>query len=143
LDRLQGLYLLERFVFDKCYTLLDSMAEFRLEMRRLGELVERGVQIVFLTAILLPHAEPEFMNIMRISTNDVYMFRAPTSWPNITYSVVKYTEDEFERGDIIAVYRLVEQKLEEYAVPAKIIIYSSSIVTTKEVSSALDCHAYY
>ena len=58
------------------------------------------------------------------------MFRAPTSCPNIVYSVVKYEEDEFRRGDIIAVYRLVEEKLEEYPALAKIIIYSSSIVTT-------------
>jgi hypothetical protein len=44
--------------------------------------------------------------------------------------VVKYEEDKFRRGDIIAVYRLVEQKLEEYTTLAKIIIYSSSIITT-------------
>jgi hypothetical protein len=57
--------------------------------------------------------------------------------------VVKYKEDEFRRGDIIAAYRLVEQKLKEYAAPAKIIIYSSSIITIQEVSSTLGCHAYY
>ena len=49
----------------------------------------------------------------------------------------------FGRGDISAVGRLVEQKLEEYAAPAKMIIYSSSIVTTQKVSRALDFHAYY
>jgi len=143
LNRLQGLHLLERFVFDECHTPLDSTAEFRPKMRQLGELVERGVQMVYLTATLPPHAEPEFMNIMRIKADDVHMFRSPTSRPNIAYSVVEYEEDEFGRGDIAAVSRLVEQKLEEYAAPAKIIIYSSSIVTTQEVSSALDCHAYY
>lgn len=143
LDRLQGLHLLERFIFDECHTPLDSTAEFRPKMRQLGELVERGVQMVYLTATLPPHAEPEFMNIMRIKADDVHMFRSPTSRPNIAYSVVEYAEDEFGRGDISAACRLVEQKLEEYAAPAKIIIYSSSIVTTQEVSSALDCHAYY
>jgi len=80
---------------------------------------------------------------MRIKADDVHIFRSPTSRPNIAYSVVEYEEDEFGRGDISAVCRLVEQKLEEYPAPAKIIIYSSSIVTTQEVSSALDCHAYY
>ncbi len=80
---------------------------------------------------------------MRIKANDVHMFRSPTSRPNIAYSVVEYEEDEFGRRDIVAVCRLVEQKLEEYAVLAKIIIYSSSIVTTQEVSSALDCYVYY
>jgi hypothetical protein len=92
--------------------------------------MERGVQMVYLIATLPPHAELEFINIMRISTNDVHMFRAPISRANIIYSVVEYAEDKFKRGDITAVYRLVEQKLKEYAALAKIIIYSSSIVTT-------------
>jgi superfamily II DNA helicase RecQ len=105
--------------------------------------MERGVQMVYLIVTLPPHAEPEFMNIMRISTNDVHMFRSLTSRPNITYSVVKYKEDEFERGDITAICRLVGNKLKEYPALAKIIIYSSSIATTQEMSSALDCHAYY
>jgi hypothetical protein len=88
------------------------------------------VQIVYLTAILLLYIKLEFINIIRIKANDVYMFWSLTSRLNITYSVVKYKEDEFKRGDIIAVYRLIEQKLEEYTVLAKIIIYSSSIITT-------------
>jgi superfamily II DNA helicase RecQ len=137
------LHLLERFVFDEYYTPLDSTPEFRPEIRQLGELIERKVQIVYLIAILPPHAEPEFMNIMRISTNNVHMFRSPTSRPNIAYSVVEYKEDKFKRGNIIAICRLVGNKLKEYPAPAKIIIYSSSIATTQEVSSALDCHAYY
>ncbi|KAH9204347.1 hypothetical protein DL95DRAFT_319633, partial [Leptodontidium sp. 2 PMI_412] len=60
----------------------------------------------------------------------VYIFRSPTSRPNITYSAVKYKEDKFRRGDIIAVYKLIEEKLDEYPILTKIIIYSSSIVTT-------------
>lgn len=80
---------------------------------------------------------------MKVRAEDVYIFRAPTSRPNITYSVVKSEADKFRRGDIIAVYKLVEEKLEQYPVLAKIIIYSSSIVTTQEVSSILDCHVYY
>ena len=124
------MHLLERFVFNECHTPLDSTAEFRPKMRQLGELVERGVQIVYLTATLPPHTEPEFMNIMRIKADDVHIFRSSTSCLNITYSVIEYKEDKFKRRDITAVYRLVEQKLEEYAALAKIIIYSSSIVTT-------------
>jgi hypothetical protein len=64
--------------------------------------------MVYLTVTLLPHAELKFMNIMRISINDVYMFQALTSWLNITYSVIEYVEGEFERGDIVAVCKLVE-----------------------------------
>lgn len=67
---------------------------------------------------------------MRISTNNIYIFRSLTSHPNIVYSVVKYKKDEFERGNIIAVYRLVGNKLKKYLVLAKIIIYSNSITIT-------------
>jgi hypothetical protein len=66
-------------VFNKYYTLLDSTPKFRPKMRQLGELIERGVQMVYLIATLPPHAELEFINIIRISTNDVYMFQAPIS----------------------------------------------------------------
>ncbi|TVY59375.1 ATP-dependent DNA helicase Q1 [Lachnellula suecica] len=124
-------------------TFLDRTAEFRPKMRQLGELVERGVQMVYLIAMLLLYTELEFMNIIRIKADNVYIFRSPISCPNIVYSVVEYTEDEFRRGDISAVCRLIKQKLKEYTAPAKIIIYSGSIVTTQEVSSALDCHVYY
>ncbi|KAH6667454.1 hypothetical protein B0J14DRAFT_602311 [Halenospora varia] len=44
-------------------------------MRQLGKLVERGVQMVYLTATLPPHAEPEFMNIMKIRAEDVHNLR--------------------------------------------------------------------
>ncbi len=74
LDRLQGLYQLDRFVFDECHTVLDSTPEFCLKMRQLGELVERGVQMVYLTATLPLHAEPEFINIMKIRAKDVHIF---------------------------------------------------------------------
>lgn len=143
LGRLQGLHQLDRIVFDECHTVLDSTAEFRPKMRQLGELTERGVQMVYLTATMPPRAEPEFMKIMRIQADEVHMFRSPTSRPNIAYSVVEYEEDELGRGAIAAACQLVEDKLEEYPAPAKIIVYSSRIVTTQEVSRALDCHAYY
>ncbi|KAH9203069.1 hypothetical protein DL95DRAFT_322143, partial [Leptodontidium sp. 2 PMI_412] len=97
------LYQLNRFIFNKCHTILDSTPEFFPEVRRLGELIERGVQMVYLTAILPPHTKPEFINIIKIRAETVHIFRASTSRPNITYSAVKYKEDKFGRGDIIAV----------------------------------------
>ncbi|KAH6676850.1 hypothetical protein B0J14DRAFT_441506, partial [Halenospora varia] len=83
--------------------------------------------IVYLMATLPLYAKPKFINIIKIRAKDVYMFQAPTSRPNIIYSIVEYKEDKFGRGDIIAVCKLVKEKLEEYPAPAKIIIYSSSI----------------
>ena len=66
--------MLERFVFNKCYTLLDSTAEFRPKIQQLDKLIERGVQIVYLTATLPPHVKLEFINIIRIKADNVHMF---------------------------------------------------------------------
>ena len=143
LDRKEGLCELDRIVFDEAHCVLDSTDEFRPRMRWLGNLVERGVQMVYLTATLPPHMEAEFMDIMKIRAEDVHTFRAPTSRPKIAYSVVEYEEDEFGQGEIRAVYDLVRVKLDEHPAPAKIIIYSSSITTAQKVGRALDCHMYY
>ena len=77
------------------------------------------------------------MTIMRTKADDISMRRR-----NIAYSVVEYEKDELRRGDIAVVCRLVEEKLRGYPAPGKIIEYSSSITTTQEVSSGLDCDAY-
>ncbi len=90
-----------------------------------------------------PYNKPEFIGIIRIKADNVHIFRVFTSHPNIAYSVVEYKEDKFRKGDIIAVCRLVDDELEEYLAPAKIIIYSSSIITMQEVSRVLDYYAYY
>ncbi|KFY65619.1 hypothetical protein V496_02450 [Pseudogymnoascus sp. VKM F-4515 (FW-2607)] len=42
-----------------------------------------------------------------------------------------------------AICQLVGEKLEQYAAPAKIIVYGGSIERTQELSKALGCHQYY
>jgi len=86
--------------------------------------------MVYLTATLLPHSKSEFINIIKIRANDIYIFQLLTSCPNIIYFAVKYKENELKRGDIIVICKLIDKKLKEYSVSAKIIIYSSSIVIT-------------
>ena len=44
------------------------------------------------------------MTIMRIKADDVSM-----RGPNIAYSVIEYEKDEFRRGDIAVVCRLVKE----------------------------------
>ena len=54
-------------VIDECYTVLDSKLDFQLEMRKVGAMMmERGVQMVYLTATLSPSKEDEFMDIMKV-----------------------------------------------------------------------------
>jgi superfamily II DNA helicase RecQ len=82
--------------------------------------------------------EKEFMDIMKVKIADDCKFRGCTSRPNIAYSVVEHEDEQIE-----AVCRLVVEKLKQYPSLAKIIVYSSSIDTIKELGSALDCHMYY
>lgn len=95
--------------------------------------------MVYLTATLPPRIQGEFMRIMRIDPREVCVFRGPTTRANIAYSVWEY-EDEDETD---AVCRLVQEKLEQYGAPSKIIVYGGTIARTKELSDALDCHEYY
>ena len=119
---------------------MDSTTDFRPKMRHLGELSTREVQIVFLIATLSPYIEPEFMRTMKVQPEDVHIFQAPITRPNIAYSVFEYNASVDETD---AICRLVEEKLEQYVVLAKIIVYSRTIERTKELSQVLGCHEYY
>jgi RecQ family ATP-dependent DNA helicase len=139
LNKLQGLGQLDRIVIDECHTVLDSKPDFRPEMRKAGAvMMDRGVQMVYLTATLSPSKEAEFLDIMKVQITDDCKFRGCTSRPNIAYSVVEHSDEQTE-----AVCRLVAEKLEQYPSPAKIIVYSSNIDTIKELGGALNCHMYY
>ena len=44
---------------------------------------------------------------------------------------------------IEAICQLVEEKLEKYAAPSKIIVYSGSVERTIEIGEALECPIYH
>jgi len=50
---------------------------------------------------------------------------------------------EVEGDTIKAIGQLVEEKLEQYAAPSKIIVYSSSVKQTIAIKEALECPIYY
>jgi RecQ family ATP-dependent DNA helicase len=138
LNRLQGMHQLDRIVVDECHTVLDSTPRFRPRLRELGGLVKRRVQMVYLTATLPPSDAAEFMEIMKVDIPDDHIFRAATSRPNIQYIGFEYEGEEED-----AACQMVQEKLEQFPAPGKIIVYSSSIATTKALSQGLQCHAYY
>jgi superfamily II DNA helicase RecQ len=141
LNRLQGLGQLVRVVFDECHTIQDSQPDFRPDMKKASAaMVRRGVQMLYLTATLAPVDEPEFMDIIKVKIPPEGIFRGSTSRCNVAYSVVEY-EGHVEQAQ--AVRDLVEQKLEEYPTPAKIIIYSSSTDAIKELGRELGYPMYY
>jgi superfamily II DNA helicase RecQ len=85
---------LDRVVINKCHTVLDSRPDFRPKIKDAGAvIVKRGVQMVYLTATLCPNEEEEFIQIMKVQIPSKQVFRAPTSRPNIAYSVVEYKAD--------------------------------------------------
>jgi superfamily II DNA helicase RecQ len=139
LNRLEGLGQLDRFVLDECHTVRQSRPDFRPKMREAGAVLkERGKQMIFLTATLSPASEGEFFEIMRMPP--VQAIRGPTTRPNIKYSVFEHEEGI---DQIDAVGQMVRRKLQEYPAPAKIIIYSSSIETIKEMGERLGYPTYY
>jgi hypothetical protein len=70
--------------------------------------------------ITTPASEAEFFEIMRM--DPVPPIRGATTWPKIRYSVVEH-EAEVEQSEVVR--QLIQQKLEEYLAPAKMIIYSN------------------
>ncbi|KFZ23111.1 hypothetical protein V502_02410, partial [Pseudogymnoascus sp. VKM F-4520 (FW-2644)] len=137
LNDVQGRWELVCIVFDECHTVIDSTPDFQPQMQQLGALSTQEVQMVFLTATLPKHTEPEFMQIMKIKLEEVQTFRGPTTQPNIAYSIHEYAE---ESNETEAICQLVGEKLEQYAAPAKIIVYGGTIERTQELSKALGCH---
>ena len=59
-------------------------------------MVKQGVQIVYLIAILCPNKEEEFKQIIKVQIPPSQTFRAPTSQPNIAYSVVEHLAETEE-----------------------------------------------
>ena len=74
MDGLQGMHQLDRVVLDECHAPLDNIDEFQPKMQQLGDRIEKGVADGLFDGNVPPHAEPEFMNIMRIKVDDVHMF---------------------------------------------------------------------
>ena len=101
-------------------------------------MLEREVQIVYLTATLSLSNKAEFLDIIKVEIPNDCKFYSCTSRPNIAYSVVEHNDKQTE-----AVCWLVVEKLEQYLSLAKIIVYSSSIKTIKELGEALNCYIYY
>jgi len=123
---------------DECHVVLDSGTDFQPKLRALGvEIVQWGTQLIFLTATLPLKDEEEFFKAMHIPAECV-PFRGPTTRRNIRYQV-----QEVEGDTIEAIGQLVEEKLEQYAAPSKIIVYGGSVEQTIAIGEALECPIYH
>lgn len=103
-------------------------------------MVQRRVQMIYLTATLAIVNMPKFIGVIKVEIPEDNIFQGSTSRRNIAYLVVEHKGGVEEAH---AVRSLVAQKVEEYLALAKIIIYQSSIVRIKELRKELDCPMYY
>jgi hypothetical protein len=148
-DYVEGLRVmaqLDGFVFDEAHTILEGTRDFRPKLRELGRLALVGVQMVYLTATLPPSKEGEFFELINTRPEDVTMIRTSTSRANVVYSVqtlVATTPEQATEAIMAKVREVLDQKLEEYPWPAKIIVYCNTVVATDALATELNCDAYH
>jgi superfamily II DNA helicase RecQ len=96
---------IDRIVVDECHTIMEGSLSFRPKLRELGTLALVGVQIIYLTATLLPADEPAFFSLINARHEDIVMIRARITRGNVAYSVRSVPASTIEE----AVTAVVEQ----------------------------------
>lgn len=102
---------------------LESSDKWRLQLKQLIEMGEKGTQVVYLTAILPPANKQRFLIAMTSKTEQVQILRDITTRPNIQYSVVEFKRE----AEDDTMKELVDKKKEENLLLGQIIIYAKSI----------------
>ncbi|EXM14619.1 hypothetical protein FOTG_16988 [Fusarium oxysporum f. sp. vasinfectum 25433] len=146
LNALQSQAQLDRIVINECHTTLEGNLAFRPKLRELGRLAQRGIQMVYLTAMLLITEEATFFNLIYSTPKSATFFRFPTTRPNIRYSVSSFNIKGVNNiGAAVAatVQQSTDQILTQYASTAKAIIYCQTKKATQALAEALGCDAYY
>ncbi|KAH7144098.1 P-loop containing nucleoside triphosphate hydrolase protein [Dactylonectria estremocensis] len=137
---------LDRFVIDEGHTILEGTRTFRPTLRELGGLALIGVQMVYLTATLPPTREDALFSLINTRREDVVMIQMRITRTNVAYSVRSISSasaGEATAAVTLATREIVNQKLEEYPWPAKIIIYCQRVEATEALAEEFGCDAYY
>lgn len=102
--------------------------------------------MVYLTATLPQTQEDTFFAAVNTRREDVTMIRSKTTRPNIAYSVRSFIASTVEETVAQAVEetkKVIDQKLEEYPWPSKIIVYCQRVEATEDLAEKLGCDAYH
>jgi superfamily II DNA helicase RecQ len=136
----------DRIVVDECHTIMEGSLTFRPKLRELGTLALVGLQMVYLTATLPPADEASFFSLVNARREDVVMIRDKTTRRNVAYSVRSVTATTAEEAIAAVVEQArvtIDQKLDEYPWPAKIIVYCQRVEATEDLAGKLGCDAYH
>ncbi|KAI5460649.1 P-loop containing nucleoside triphosphate hydrolase protein [Mariannaea sp. PMI_226] len=137
---------LDSVVVDECHTILEGSPLFRPKLRELGTLALVGVQMVYLMGTLPPTHGDIFFSTVNARREDVTMIRSRTIRPNIAYSVRSFvvsTAEEAAAQVVKETKEVIDQKLEEFPWPAKIIVYCQRVEATEDLAEKLGCDAYH
>jgi superfamily II DNA helicase RecQ len=128
--------MLDRVVIDECHIFLDSIHGWRPKVLHLSQLVERGCQLVYLTATLPPSEEPAFFHHAGLRPQDTLLLREPTTRRNVAYQVQECAEPELSQLVQDEVQRLLRSS-------GQVIIYCRSVAHCQEMAELLQCPAFH
>ena len=91
-------------------------------MLELVNIIDKGIQVVFLIATIRPKDEVDFLRVIGLREEEVIILREKTTRRNIEYKVKEYDK----KDELIEVKTMVERKLVEHR-SGKLIIYYNNI----------------
>ena len=127
----------DRIVIDECHMMLDCDERWRPKMLEVIMMMDKGVQVIFLTATMRPKDEVDFFDKMGLVEEEVMTLREKTTRGNVEYGVLEYdAKDEMKE-----IRGLVERKLVEHVV-GKLIIYCDNISKGNRIADEVGGQIY-
>jgi superfamily II DNA or RNA helicase len=147
LNRQRSFHRLDRIVIDECHIMLNRSTQYRPQMQRLGQLIQHGTQMVFLTATLPPSTEAQMWRAMKVPASEVNLYRSRTRRINVAYRVWQPEIPMRERGPsqwmyTAAVISFIQERIERHR-GGRVLIYAHTIPHVQGMAQALGCEAYF
>ena len=100
-------------------------------------MMDKGIQVVFLTATMRPKDEVDFLRVIGLREEEVIILREKTTRRNIEYKVKEYDK----KDELIEVKTMVERKLVEHR-SGKLIIYYDNIEKGQKMADEVGGEIY-
>ena len=140
INKKRMLYQLNYIIIDKYYTLLELIQDQQLDLLKIAEIIEKRIQVIYLTIILPPILQPTFLQTIGLNTQTITIYRdESTTRTNIIYQVLEYIRGILEK----VLIKLIAIKRRKYRLRAQIIIYYLTIDKIKRLIRLLQYLAYY